>query len=131
MGWDGYATKDGKVIDVNWGNFRDDKPQIKDEGLRGKFIKAAKGVVEIADGVDWLLGLGGLDCSDCAYALQDATGMNCWGNDITAEKVKEFYDNANWENVRDGLSKELVASAKAFLEVCAREGLGMSFSWQH
>ena len=75
MGWDAYA------LDI--------------KGHEDKFKRAAARVAKKCGVVDWLLEKGGLDCSDCAYALQAATGANAWDEDgWNAEKVKRLTRNA-------------------------------------
>ena len=129
MGWDAYSTKDGKDIEVNWKHWNCGKNEIKDIKLRKVFTNASDKVKKKTGSADWLLELGGLDCSACGHSLKEATGMSCWGDALTPKQVKEYYDNACWENVSDKYDKCLVESAKAFLEVCAKEGLGIRFSY--
>lgn len=124
MGWDAFATKNGEDIKHLLNPYK-----VKDNELRKKFKEAVKLVRSKYEYADGLLDCGGLDCSDCAYALQDATGMICWGKPLNPKQVKEYYKKADWENVDDSLEKELVASAKEFLKVCAENNMGIRFSW--
>ena len=130
MGWDCYALYKGKTIKVNWSWQGFKKNFIADSKLRGKFKYASDKVKRTMGSVDGMLELAGLDCSDCAHALQDSTGMSCWSeNDLKPGDVKEYYNNADWDNIRKGLSPSLVESAKEFLRVCANNNLGIRFSW--
>lgn len=110
MGWDGYAN-----------NTR---------GHKRKFKEAAERVRESAGAVDFGLQAGWLYRSNCAYALQNATGESCWDEaGWSAKKVKMLAASARWpEDVPDE-NKWAVLSAKAFLDTCADIGTGISFSW--
>jgi len=116
MGWDAYAQYNGKDLRRDWG-----KKQLKAPGLKRIFNKAAK------KGADWLLPLGGLDCSCYGTALEEATGLSVYceaGWDVGL--VKMAAENAEWDDVEE---QEHVSCAKAFLEACAEAGLSIYFSW--
>lgn len=152
MGWDAWATKDGKQLKINW-DFQGFKSNhLKDFSLNQKFKKAAKTVKEKTGGFDGCLDVGGLDCSDCAKVLEKATGMDCWfEDDLTPKQVKKYYKNADWgkaithrefleyasteiynavlgENIKSD-SVIFFESAKEFLRVCAENNLGIHFDW--
>ena len=110
MGWDAIATYNKKTLTTS---------------LRRQFKNAADKVRERQKSVDMLLGQGGLDCSACAIALTKATGMNCYGEPLTVEQVREFQEKASWPEKQDWA----IDSAKIFLEICAKNGLEISFSW--
>lgn len=125
MGWDAYATKDGKGLELYLGAFN----RIKDDDLRVIFYDAQVNVKLKADVVDGFLRTGGLDCSDCANALEQATGMNCYGEDLLSSDVKVYHLLARWENVDESVPKWAKESAKEFLRVCAENDLGIRFSY--
>jgi hypothetical protein len=110
MGWDGFAnTRKGNL---------------------GKFKAAAKMVRDKAGSVDGLLERGALDCSDCALALEAATGRSCWDEDgWTAAEVRNLATNAVWPAEMPPEGAWSTLSAKAFLETCAEVGTGIHFSW--
>ena len=112
MGWDGYANDRKEHLD----EFRD----------------ASSRVLEKADSVDCLLADGALDCSDCAYMLEEATHRSAWDdNGWTAEEVKELAKNAYWEDL-ENISRDdwwAALSAREFLETCAAIGTGIHFSY--
>jgi len=128
MGWDAFATKDGKMLKCDYSKEAEWAGMIVNPILRDAFGKANDKGMKIAGSVDGLLRDGGLDCSDCAYALRDATGMDCWSEDnLTPEVVKYYWEEAGWPP-RDEWNWA-VASAYYFLKTCAKNGLGIYFSW--
>lgn len=117
MGWDAYATKHGHPIKKDWSK----KGKIIDPTIRRIFAKAAK------LGADWMLPIGGLDCSCYGEALAEATGESVYSEKPwSPKKVKELANEANWSLVEDQAN---VSCAKAFLEACAKANLGICFSW--
>jgi len=112
MGWDAHA--------------------VKTKGHIAKFKAAAKMVVEECGSVDYLLARGSLDCSACARSLEEATGGYAWDEfGWTAEQVKAYSERAIWPDMGDINPDKRWAylSAKAFLDVCAKIGTGISFSY--
>lgn len=110
MGWDGFAnvTKDHKK----------------------KFKAAALRVRNKCGVVDGLLETGGLDCSACAFALEEATGQSAWDEDgWTAKKVRRLAKVANWPDEVEPDKCWAVESAKEFLNLCAEINTGISFSF--
>jgi len=127
MGWDGFATRDGENVEKDWHHgHRELQPELCDPILKAAFEQAAEKVRELdgADNLDWLLCVGALDCSWFAEALETATGMECWGADLSAEQVQKYLAVADWSKVTVPHQ-----SARLFLETCAQHNLGMRFSW--
>ena len=127
MGWDAFATRDGQDLERNWNaNSATAPPQLIDPTLRQAFEAASREVQGRTGGVDWLLCVAALDVDTCAKHLQQATGMDCWAQPLTAEQVSAFNASAIWnyETERDGY----YYSAKLFLETCAAHNLGIRFS---
>lgn len=113
MGWDAYAQG----------------PQggeLKHADLK-EFEKAAKLVRDVCGTVDGLLDEGGLDVSNCAYALEGATCQSAWNeHGWSAEAVKDYWAKSDWH-----ISAEpwAACSARMFLKVCAERGLSIQFSY--
>ena len=129
MGWDGWATRDGKRLPIDWHPRSELKPEILDAELAKAFKAARNWVKRTAGSVDGWLFLGGLDCSLCAEMLEKATGIDAWGESLTPDEVKRIYEEADWSFVypiEDGWAYH---SAKQFLEVCATYALGIGFSY--
>lgn len=124
MGWDAYA----EPVERLWA-WKHGRDGIRDPKQDKAFKAAEKRVIKMADQVDGFLRQGGLDVSNCAYKLQEATGASCWGPDWSAEKVKRFAKDAYWD--KDCKPEDLWAqlSAKEFLETCAKLGLSIRFTW--
>ena len=120
MGWDAYATENGgKEIKVIWGKI----PNLQNKEYKKVFEASVDKVLETVDEVDWLLSLGGLDCSCFARKIEEVTGKSCWNEDgYTPEEVKEMLEDF----VK---TEEPYDSAYAFVESCAKLGLGMGFSY--
>ncbi|MGD9211443.1 MAG: hypothetical protein PVI90_11730 [Desulfobacteraceae bacterium] len=131
MGWDAHAKhRSGNTIVLD-NHTEQGYLRIVDGKLRKAFTAAAERVKSKHGSVDGYLHIGSLDCSDCAEALQIATGMDCWSEeDLLHTQVKEYNKNANWEHpdLKD-LHPMLVASAKEFLSVCAKHNLRIEFTW--
>ena len=109
MGWDAYATvseRSKKMLKKDW----------------HEFIHASKNVQKETGSVDWLLKHGGLDCVACKKAIEQATGYpaeNRW----SINKVRAAHSRARWP-VSPTWSD---LSAKRFLELCSKFGLGIWF----
>ena len=129
MGWDAFAVKDGKDVDVKWDFQGYKETHIVDDKLNIEFKNAATCVATEAGSVDWMLKYAALDISDCGRAMGDATGVSCWGDDWSVEDVKKYNKVANWELAYMSHGDCASESAKAFLGVCARNNLGIRFSW--
>jgi hypothetical protein len=120
MGWDAFSS----AVKV--------RPRSKMLTEIQEFKKAANKVRKITKTVDCFLAMGGLDCSICAFALQQATGQSCWSEDWSAEKVQELAKTAHWpiiDTVKEGDDSWAILSAKAFLETCAKLNCSIHFSW--
>lgn len=119
MGWDAYSSAE-----------RTKKFNLKDPLLKIGFKDATKEIKKAWGTVDAALIYGCLDCYDCANMLEKATGQSCYnpeGWDV--EKVKKLQLNAYWDfdfSAEDGWAH---GSAKKFLELCAKHGLSIKFSW--
>ncbi len=134
MGWDAYAENaDRSGLDRHWPGDVDERPYLVDPTLRDAFEAAQARIIRADLSVDGLLSIGGLDCSPCARALEAATGHSAWDPDgWSAEQVKELAASAVWPERLDpdpNGDAWAVASAREFLETCARHGLGIYFSW--
>jgi hypothetical protein len=119
MGWDAYSEH---------GEFQGKWPHKS----KAAFAAASRRVKRKAGSVDWLLERGGLDVSNCAYALENATGESAWDQDgWEAKKVKRLAKSAQWPALEDVDKSEwwAILSAREFLETCAKLGLRIDFSW--
>ena len=123
MGWDAYAS-----VKINWkGGW--DKAHIEDKNLDRLFKNAVKKARGMGDGgVDCMLRLGGLDCSDCKLMLEEATGEYCFDN-WDKRKVQRLNKEADWDFEYDKLLAWAYWSARVFLETCAKANLEVSFSY--
>ena len=117
MGWDAYARpKRGNKLPAK---------VLSDFGAAADKVKA------VAGSVDGLLREGGLDVSTCAHYLEEATTMSAWDeNGWDVATVRHLASVADWEAVpvRPG-DEWAAASARAFLDCCARHGLRIAFSY--
>lgn len=133
MGWDAIAMyADGSEIErfYGWEKGYDKRRQIGDKALNKAFRKASKEVADKAGCVDGLLCRAALDCRTCAEMLEQATGEGMWRDeDATAEEVKCWSKEANWDFEYDENDAWAYWSARRFLELCAEHGLAINFSW--
>jgi hypothetical protein len=110
MGWDAFAHPPRKRA-----------PEWK---AAADAVRAKAGVV------DGLLYDAGLDCSACARALEEATGRDAWDADgWSAVEVKRLAVEAFWPKDPPEETRWAVESARAFLNTCAKLGVGIKFSW--
>ncbi len=112
MGWDMFAEgpRGGRLRPSDLAAFR----------------AASDDVAKRAGTVDGLLRDGALDCSACAFALEEATGQNAW-DDWSSNAVGYRQRTAVWSNVdQEPWARE---SAKAFLNTCAALGLSARASY--
>ena len=131
MGWDAHATYFNKrhvgLI------LHNERYIIANPKLRVAFKNASRKVKRKTGAVDGFLSIGGLDCSACAHALEWATGMYCWLEEgYSPAEVEGFYRIADWDSEvinNRGDNRWAVESAKAFLSVCVRHKLGITFTW--
>ena len=114
MGWDAFATRDGETYF---------------DGLaKPEFASAAARARKNAICVDGLLYRGGLDISHCGLALQEATGRSAWSETSwSPDDVRALAASADWSRCQQ--EPWAVESARAFLEVCAEHGFGVTFSF--
>lgn len=114
MGWDAFAeTKTGKTI--------------KSAKIKKAFSDASDQLCLLV-GCDGFLSHCALDCSGAGAALKEATGFGVYDEaGWSAEKVQLAKAKASWEEVEGCLS--LIASAKVFLDLCAKHNLSIYFSW--
>jgi hypothetical protein len=112
MGWDMYAEgpRSGRVR------------------RHYAFRAASKLVVEEAGSVDCFLGTGGLDCSDCAYAMEEMTGHSAW-TDWSREQMAERFAAAKLPDEIPGDEKWAYLSAYHFMRVCSELGLAARASY--
>ena len=136
MGWDAFATGPrGGEIKVYYPRLNGgaDDPYILNETLRKAFKDAAKRARRRAGSVDGGLDHGILNCSNCAAAIEDATGEFVFTeNPWSPEYVKSVYESARWdfdERRKEMLGKWAIESAREFLRVCAENDLGIRFSF--
>lgn len=107
MGWDAFAEPRGARNELF-------------ENAAAELRKTWSGTV------DGLLHDGGLDCSDCGQALENATGRSVYDErPWPPEFVRELAARAIWPEEHDWAS----VSAKTFLDTCAANGLGIRFSY--
>jgi hypothetical protein len=126
MGIDVWAMKDGQPIEIVWRIANEE--YIKDHQLRTAFEEASKRVIEEHGTVDYMLALGGLDCSESISALVRCSGVYYRELYFSAAEIKEFHFISDWTEAPDYLDKALVASAQEFLRVCAENNLGILFT---
>lgn len=126
MGWDAFATKsNGKTLPRTpiYEGWLPRNPLI-----RLAFRRAVERVKQQESTVDGSLRHGALDCSPCAHAIERATGIDAWGDDLSGRQVRDAARCADWSLV-DDQPGWAVASAREFLNTCARYNLGVYFSW--
>jgi hypothetical protein len=128
MGWDAYATRDGKEImgtvkceACGHGDYK-----IIDPVLRNEFMRASQYVRSECGTVDGFLSDGGLDLNESGQALEQATGMSVWGRSWSVTEVKAAYSKADWSRVQTRVFVR--ESARAFLMTCYSNGLAVKFS---
>ena len=125
MGWDAYAVNGiGQSILSELGR---ENPQFNK--YKKAFAIVSRQVNLVANGVDAFLSSGALDCSECAYMLQEATNISCWGRDLSIDDVQTLRTEANWDFEFEPERAWAYYSAKAFLETCAEMRLGIKFSF--
>lgn len=128
MGWDAYATKkNGETL--KW-TTRSPYRIMHHPKYRKEFEQARDEVLSSAGTVDWMLPIGGLDCSACAEMIEKATSETCWTETPwPPERVRLLNGDAYWGF--DYTEDEAWAyhSAKQFLQTCATLGLGIKFSF--
>lgn len=115
MGWDAYAKRpDGSYV-YNKGA---DIPE---------FVEASRHLPH-RDGMLWE---GGLDVSTCGnmlcYALNIPTSVPYL--DWSPELTREYYHKADWSFKVPPDIQWAKDSARIFLEVCAKHGYGVHFSY--
>lgn len=131
MGWDAYATKNGKHIKtkINWS--KDSFEYfIENPTIREQFELARRLVLDKTTSVDGLLEKGGLDCSACARVIESATNESAYSEDgWSEEKTKRLFVKARWEFIAEEDRDWAYWSAYFFLRTCVENGYGVSFSW--
>ena len=129
MGWDAYATDeiptgDNAIFkaktDGNIGIF------IPNKELKKAFSEASEQVKKKAKTVDFMLEYGGLDCSACAFAMQNITGCDAWGHDLSPDEVAALPLNTYKPAKSDAWA---YWSALYFLKICKKFKVGIKFSW--
>lgn len=123
MSWDAFATSNGVRLKVN-----DEAFVLVDDIMNSAFRKADIRTRKKTGSADIFLRVGRLVYSDCAIAIQDASGVNCKDGHMSPRKVRKLHKNADWGRVRDDIPRSLKCSSQAFIETCAFLGLGISFS---
>lgn len=126
MGWDAFATRDGETLDIHWIAF---SSYLIDPELRAAFTAASEAVKQSTGTCDGYLHLGGLDVSTCGEMLEQATHRDVYGDDWEPDEVEEMIGFVNWDQEINEQDRWALESAKAFLETCAKHGLGVTFSW--
>jgi hypothetical protein len=133
MGWDAYATKQGKRLAHKWEQVGDGPATtlvLADDEQRAIFAAARARVLEQSPVIDGFLETGGLDVSTCAKMLEEATDESAYSDDgWSAEGVKLLAASANWEFEVDDDERWAYWSARVFLETCAAHGFGIVFDW--
>lgn len=114
MGWDAYSSAFYAIACNSYPSF-----------IQEEFIKASKEVVAKAGFVDGGLKNGMLDCSECAYMIEVATGLSCWDENVWVPSEIKF----NWDFKFDKEQEWAYYSAKAFIDTCILLSLTIKFSW--
>ena len=118
MGWDAFAGDNVA------------RTGVTDPAILADFAKAADKVVLDYYYADGYLAHGGLDVSTCGEYLVRATGLSVYAKaGWSPLEVKGAEIVANWKFRAKWHEAWAKASARAFLTVCARHGLGIWFSW--
>jgi hypothetical protein len=118
MGWDADA--------MIWEEKRHESVR-NDPNLASIFAAAAEEVRTLAGGVDGFLHFGSLDCSDCEWFLEQATGRDAWSGIWLPEEVRNIAASAEWPDPVTIEPGSLWAywSARRFLDLCAEYGLAI------
>jgi hypothetical protein len=125
MSWSAYACA-FEPVEWNRGELflapiDEAHPAIQD------FVAAAKQVENAGHGVDFRLEAGLLCIRAAARSLARATGMEPYGGEWPPEQVKALAATADWSFEPGEFEAGSKESAKAFLTICAKHGLGMQF----
>lgn len=138
MGWDAFAIDPITRQWVGRSGYGDGKSSYQTKTLPNPihdsaFAAAVTETLIHARSYDWMLRIGGLDCSPCAYMIEAATGENCWSEeDWEPEFVQQLNEDANWDQAHCGVTDDNLSfywSARTFLQACADQGLAITFSW--
>jgi len=124
MGWDAISS-----LRLDWSD-RPKRLVIVRVEARKLFEQAAMDIKKDAGSVDCLLSIGSLDVSDCGIMLERATSESMYNeNGWSARFVKKLNKEADWDFKFDKKDLWAYLSAKRFLEICAKLGLRVRFSW--
>lgn len=101
--------------------------------IRAAFGEAERWLIENAGGCDAFISLGSLDCSQSIQYLERAIGRTfepSVGDIWSSEEVRRLSEAAVWPDAGSVPADERWAfwSARKFLEVCVRHGLGIRTS---
>ena len=133
MGWDAYATKDGKILELSqMGDEPGDGLILTDTDLRLAFTDIADKIAKACGTVDGYLRLGGLDCSPCGVAIDKYGGVDPWSEtrtSLTPENVAVIVRDWKAPHGPGQYYNWAVMSAYYFMKTCADHGLGVHFSW--
>ena len=111
MGWDAYSEGKNKKLALN------------------SFRKLSDEIIKKTGGVDAYFFEGELDVSTSARMLEKGTGQNVYGDCWTAEQVKDYNENANWDFEYEEDDAWAYWSAREFLKICAQYNLSIKFSY--
>ncbi len=121
MGWDADAVYGGRPFDYV-------DPE-QDPSAARAFYAASDEAVALAGGVDSFLVHGGLDVSSCVEVLARLSGETNRQAVWDVERTRELNNSIQWPDLTTLPETEHwhVASARAFLRVCAEQGYGIQF----
>lgn len=121
MGWDADAIYGGEP-------FAYVKPQTDPNAARA-FRAASEAAQALAEIVDGYLADGGLDVSTCVAALGRYAGETDRSAIWDVRKTRDLNESIQWPDLATlpELDRWPVASARAFLQVCAEQGYGIQF----
>jgi len=127
MGWDAYAISDPHNEWIAEFDHEGNKGwYIPDAVYARAFKQAEENVLKQAPNVDGLLAIGGLDCSNCGYAMQNLTGIDAWGKNLSIKDVQALIIT---EYIPEEDECWAYCSALQFLLTCKEQKLGIRFSW--
>lgn len=133
MGWDASATRDGQFLAIG-SRYSAEHWSIEDLLLREVFQEVKSRVYNAAGCTCEYLDAAQLSGSHDRIAFERAFGLRF--DDIgggvlhwSAKELSERVSEAQWVDPTDNLERPSYHAVKEFVLACARNNLGIHFSW--